>query len=140
MGTEAPQRDPRLVEAARKAGEFYNGKGGFENGGRLNLYQCQHDPAHVIITVDREPGVTPFTVQCPHCEAAGTLGKGFYRHPEMQSAVYRVHPGLTPTHEWYRPDSLAGFKPGMVNHLLKGGLALRKIGTEPLPKDPDHAQ
>ena len=128
------QRDPRLVEAAQKAAAFFNGKDGFDNTKRVNAYQCEHDAAHIIVTVDREPGVTPFTIQCEHCEANGTPGAGFYRHPAMQSAMYRVHPNLKPTHEWYRPDSLAGFEPGMVQHLLKGGLTLRKV------EEPDEAE
>ena len=124
------KRDPRLVRAAEQAAAHFNGKNGFDNASRINVYQCEHNPSHTIVTVDREPGVTPFTIQCPHCEALGTLGAGLYRHPAMRSAMYRVHPRLKPTHEWYRPDSLDGFKPGMVDHLLRGGLTLRKIEAE----------
>jgi hypothetical protein len=129
-------RDPILVAAARMAAAHVNGEKAFPNAGRLNLYQCQHDAAHVIVTVDREPGVTPFTIQCPHCEAIGTPGGFPYKHPAMRSGFYRVSPNLTPTHEWYRPDSLEGFSAGMVDHLSRGGLVLRPITratAEPAP-------
>jgi hypothetical protein len=120
-------RDARLVAAAEKAAAFFNGKDGFGNTGRLNIYTCDHDERHAVVTVDREPGVTPFTIECPHCKAEGTLGTGFYRHPPMTSSFYRVPADSQPTHEWYRPDSLESFAPGTVDHLLKGGLVLREI-------------
>lgn len=122
-------RDPRLIEAAEKAAAFNNGKDGFANSGKLNGYICEADPSHRIVTIDREPGVTPFTIQCVACEALNRLPlkRGLYRHAAMTSCFYRVPQDLEPTHEWYRPDSLDGLAPGIVDHLLKGGLTLRKI-------------
>lgn len=117
-------RDPRLVEAARNAARH-----NASLVGRPNLYRCEADPSHIMVTVDREAGVTPFTTQCPHCEKLGTPApKGtFYKHPAMTSACYNVPVTLVPTHEWFRPDSLEGYSPGMVQHLLQGGLDLRPI-------------
>lgn len=126
-----PGRDPRLVEAAEKAAAHFNGKDGFANSGRINLYRCEHDASHVIVTKDLEPGVTSFTVECPFCRAKRTPGRGFYRHPAMQSAMYRAPQDLQPTHYWFRPDTFDGFNPGTVEHLLKGGLVLRVSGVLP---------
>lgn len=120
-------RDPRIQKIAAHYAADYAERGGFPAEGKKNVYQCDHDAAHLIVTVDREPGVTPFTVQCPHCEAAGTPGKGFYKHPAMTSAMYRVHQNLKPTHEWYRPDTVHGLRDSIAEHVLRGGLVLRKI-------------
>lgn len=124
---EAVERAPEIVAAAKLAAEHFDGRGGFANDGHRNLYQCDHDAAHIIVTVDREPGVAPFTIQCPHCAAAGTPGAGFYRHPAMTSALYRVPQNLRPTHEWYRPDTLEGLSPAVADHVTRGGLLLREI-------------
>lgn len=121
-------RDPKLEEVAKTAAEFHGGRG-FANAGRLNGYRCERNPDHTIITVDREPGVTPFTIECRYCRDLGIPGDGLYRHPAMQSAMYRVPDDLTPDHEWYRPDSLDGLKPGEVDHVMKGGLLLRQIAA-----------
>lgn len=120
-------RDPRIAEAAKTAAAHFNGLKGYANNGRLNVYVCEHDASHHMVTVDREPGVTPFTTQCPTCAAAGVPGDGFYPHPAMRSHCYRVPQDLIPTHEWYRPDSLDGLSKGMADHVLRGGLHLREI-------------
>ena len=121
-------RDPAIAKAAERAAEHFNGEKGFANCDHKNLYQCEENPEHLIVTVDREPGVTPFTIQCPHCEAAGVKAtRGFYRHPTMQSSMYRVHQAVVPTYEWFRPDTLDGLSKAMAEHVLKGGLVLRKI-------------
>ncbi len=127
-------RDPRIMEAAAKAAAFYNGKDGFPNNGRLNSYTCvgrrdrggKFDLAkggfprtpgcgQQIITVDREPGVTPFMTACPFCGG------------DTQSGFYRVPAGLQPSHEWYRPDTFEDLKPHTIEHILNGGLILREI-------------
>lgn len=123
----ASQRDPRLAAAAEKAAAFNS-----TFVGRLNGYRCEQNPAHKIITIDREAGVTPYTTSCVHCERLGHPNQrgGFYRWATMRSAMYRIPQDLTPTHEWYRPDSLEGLDRGMVDHLLKGGLTLREIAAK----------
>lgn len=135
--TRKTPRDPKIVEAARKAAEHFDGSKGFGNMGRLNAYTCvgrikvgsKFDPARGgfervpgcglrVVTIDREPGVTPFMTMCPACGA------------ETQSGFYRVPADLQPSHEWYRPDTFDGLLPHAIEHVLKGGLFLREI--EPL--------
>lgn len=69
----------------------------------------------LMITIDREPGVTPFLTSCPDCGG------------ETQSRMYRVPQDMTPTHEWYRPDSFVGLSESTIEHVSNGGLILRKI-------------
>lgn len=93
--------------------------------GRRNLYMCR-DCAAYIITIDRHKGVTPSFLACDSC-TAGQKVSSFYR--------IALLPDGDPTHEWYRPDGeeliiLLRNKYGMAEHLLKGGLLLRKIGGE----------
>lgn len=129
-------RDPRIAEAAIKAALHYDGEKGFANNQRTNVYTCvgrmKRPPAYVhgqgfarepgcghkMVTIDREPGVTPFMTACPKCGG------------DAQSGFYRVPMGLKPTHEWYRPDSLVDEKPHTVEHVLNGGLLLREIVGE----------
>jgi len=121
---ESKVRHPEIEAAAKLAAE-HAAKGGFE--GKKNLYQCEHDPSHIIVTVDREPGVTQFMTVCERCKEAGTPGSRGMRHPSMTSAMYRVHQMLTPTHEWYRPDTFDGLNVGSIEHVKRGGLLLRPI-------------
>lgn len=120
------------------AAAFHDGAAGFDNSSRLNAYECDGESGFgrgpdkpgcgaFIVTVDREPGVTPFMVKCGVC--------GQMAH----SKFYRVQQTLAPTHEWYRPDSLSGLAPGELEHVEKGGLLLRPIGdSEWSPSPPVH--
>lgn len=112
-------REPILIAAARRAAAHFDGKGGFKNEHRKNLYQCERDPSHLIVTVDLEPGVTPFSIGCDRCKEEG-------RTASMKSGMYIVHPLTVATHEWYRPDSMEGQSPWTREHLENGGLILRK--------------
>ncbi|MFY9349110.1 MAG: hypothetical protein WBL20_08115 [Sphingobium sp.] len=104
-----------IIEQGRKLAEEYNRDGsGFSNDGRKNAYECEACGSY-IITVDRAPGVTPFLVKCGSCGAMA------------QSKFYRVRAWLSPTHEWYRPETLDGIDPAYHEHLSKGGLILRPI-------------
>lgn len=106
----------RSIEQIRaKAAEHFNGTDGFDNSTRKNAYECEKCGSY-IVTVDREPGVTPFMVSCGNCSSMAT------------SKFYRVQAYLEPTHEWYRPETLAGLKGGVREHVENGGLLLRKIG------------
>ncbi|WP_414462937.1 hypothetical protein [Hyphomicrobium sp. DY-1] len=89
---------------------------------RLNLYQCK-ECLHIICTVDRDEGVTPFMLGC----RAPSPCRGW-----MESSFYRVFPGLKPTWEWYRPtdEERASLKPGEREHVERGGLLIRPIMTE----------
>lgn len=106
---------PTIEHIRAKAAEHYNGADGFDNAARKNAYECE-DCGSYIVTVDREPGVTPFMVGCGNC---GAMAK---------SKFYRVQAYLEPTHEWYRPETLAGLKGGVREHVENGGLLLRQIG------------
>lgn len=126
-------RDPRIAEAAKRS-EDWAARGGFDGKGRINGYRCEAIPHHTLYTIDREAGVTPFTIQCPFCKEQGVGGGTLYRHPAMQSAMYRIPQDLRPGWEWYRPDRLEGLKPGEAEHVLKGGLLLREITRAALAK------
>lgn len=115
-----------IEEIRAEAAAFNNGAVGFDNNTRLNAYECDGESGFgggpdkpgcgaYIVTVDREPGVTPFMVSCGLC--------GQMAH----SKFYRVAPSLVPTHEWYRPDTLSFLEPYEREHVEKGGLLLRTI-------------
>lgn len=126
-------RDETMQRVAEAAWGYYN-KAGMQwpEGGKKNLYQCEANPLHLMATVDREPGVTPFTTPCAQCRAMGVkVERSFYGGtPAMQSLMYRVHQNIVPTHEWYRPDTVKGLKPGEAEHAINGGLLLREIVKE----------
>ncbi|HEX5213295.1 MAG TPA: hypothetical protein VFW22_16340 [Pseudolabrys sp.] len=92
--------------------------------GKKNAYVCDGNRAGVpgcgsyIVTIDVAAGVTPFIVQCGNC------GR------DAHSKMYRVKDWLTPTHQWYRPDTLDGIDAAYHEHLRSGGLILRPIGED----------
>lgn len=108
------------IAEGRAAAKAFNGEtgGGFKNAGRRNAYECERCYAY-IVTVDREPGVTPFLTKCGNCGAMA------------QSKMYRVAECLAATHEWYRPDTVEGLGAHTIDHLRKGGLILRAIPGNP---------
>jgi len=113
-------RDPKITAAAEMVARAMGDNPGFV--GRKNVYRCagtstdrSNGCGASIVTVDRDAGVTPFLTGCSAC-------KGY-----AQSSMYRVDQALAPTHEWYRPDTLAGLTPATVDHVLRGGLILRAI-------------
>jgi len=83
---------------------------------RINQYTCE-TCGGVITTIDRVPGTTPFSLVCR--ATPGCNGRSY-------SSMYRVQPGLTPTHEWYKPDKLPR-DPGMRQHVQMGGLLIRPV-------------
>ena len=104
-----------LLVRGRQIAEQYNRDGeGFKNVGRKNAYECE-SCGYYIVTIDRDPGVTPFMVKCENCGGMAS------------SKFYRVQEYLSPTHQWYRPDSLAGIDTRYYDHLERGGLILRAI-------------
>lgn len=105
-----------ILEVGRQLAESFNGTGGqgFQNVGRKNAYECERCGSY-IVTIDRDPGVTPFIVRCGNCGNEAT------------SKFYRVQDWLSPTHEWYRPETLEGVEPCFFPHLEKGGLLLRPV-------------
>lgn len=121
-------RDPEITVAAEQAGKHFNGVDGFRNAGMKNLYVCIGESMGVgsdsasgcgqaMWTIDREPGVTPFLTKCRHC--------GGY----AQSKAYRVPQDTVADFEWYRPETFAAdMGPSTRDHILRGGLILRKIG------------
>lgn len=86
---------------------------------RLNAYVCE-TCGHGTITKDVDAGCTPFMHTCEKCGGMA------------QSRMYKVAPYLIPTQEWYRPtlEELLKMTPGMIDHVLQGGLAWRKIKQE----------
>lgn len=88
---------------------------------RVNYYTCP-ECGHITKTIDRDNGVTPFMFECEK-EGCDEFGRSsFYRD---------IFPNQKPTIEWYRPTLKQTIKmrktPEMLDHILNGGLAHRKI-------------
>lgn len=85
---------------------------------RVNCYSC--GCGHITKTKDVDAGVTPFMHQCEKCENMAT--SSFYKD---------IAPQQLPTEEWYRPTLKQVLKmrtkEGMIEHILSGGLDVRKI-------------
>ena len=89
---------------------------------KRNAYVCQKCNKH-IITVDRDPGVTPFMLLCratPQC--TGMMRSEFYCGGLVMSEE-------KPTFEWRRPTDKEydEASKGMQEHFDKGGLDLHPI-------------
>jgi hypothetical protein len=84
---------------------------------RINQYTCD-TCGGTITTIDRDDGTTPMMLAC---RFTGCNGR-------MMSHMYRVQPGLTPDHEWFKPTG----KVARIHreHVSRGGLLIRKIGSE----------
>ena len=88
---------------------------------RINCYICPS--GHVTKTKDVAAGVTPMMHKCSKCDTWGR--SSFYED---------IAPDVEPTEEWYRPDLEETLKlrdnPGLLDHVLSGGLLCRKIQTD----------
>jgi len=86
---------------------------------RINCYVCTKCD-HITKTKDIDAGVTPFKFTCEKCH--GTATSSFFND---------IAPNQLPTFEWYRPTLKQVLKmrktPGMIDHILGGGLNYRKI-------------
>lgn len=96
--------------------------------GRENVWTCRKCGA-MLVTVDRDAGVTPFFMRCGEHNPNGCGG-------DMTSAFYPNGPRPqhipAPTHEWYSPDDkerkrLRRTSPALHEHVERGGLLIRKI-------------
>ena len=89
---------------------------------RVNCYVCPS--GHITKTKDVDAGVTPMFIQCETCQA------------QARSSFFKdIAPDKLPTQEYYRPDlnQTLKLKPEMLDHVLRGGLMLRKISkVEPV--------
>lgn len=83
---------------------------------KINIYDCG---THENVTVDRFVGVTPMMIHCPHC-----------KKPAL-SRWYKVDQTLVPELEWTQPEpkELGRLPRALVEHLVQGGLMLKKIKT-----------
>lgn len=88
--------------------------------GKKNRYTCQ-ECGFQFVTVDKDPGTTPFMCGCQKPGCKGTA----------QSEFYRVDQSLPATHEWYRASDVEarGMKPHVRQHHDMGGLLLRKASV-----------
>lgn len=88
---------------------------------RVNCYTCKN--GHITKTIDIAIGTTPFIIHCKTEGCSCDATSSFYKD---------IAPYLQPTHEWFRPTVKETIKfrnknPGMVDHILMGGLDLRPI-------------
>lgn len=90
-----------------------------------NAYICRRRQAHLIVTVDIHPGVTPMFLGCknPHCESE-MISAGY---PDNGAGPVPPHLRNKPVWLWYRPneDEFRKMPPEMRDHIMRGGLALR---------------
>ena len=84
---------------------------------RINQYTCR-TCGKSIVTIDRDVGVTPAMLNCRATNGCSGI---------MDSARYRVRPGLKPNYEWYKPGNLDVYDRDMREHIEKGGLDIREI-------------
>jgi hypothetical protein len=95
---------------------------------RWNFYRCR-ECAHVWVTVDVTPGVTPAFLACRRDGCSGQMASAGYPKPEnWPDSISR-----TPDAEWYTPGEYERRKmrkkyPALYSHVLKGGLILRPAG------------
>lgn len=86
-----------------------------------NVYVCDENASHRQVTVDIHRGVTSFLKKCPvkGCSGIGT------------SSMYIVVDDAEPEWEWFRPsrDEYKGLNPEMKEHVIRGGLMIRKRKT-----------
>lgn len=88
---------------------------------KVNCYSCTNC-GHVTKTKDVDAGCTPMVIKCESCKA-GNARSHFYEDVAPEKEV---------TQEWYRPSlqetlKLRGKKSQLLEHVLNGGLLLRKI-------------
>jgi DNA-directed RNA polymerase subunit RPC12/RpoP len=85
--------------------------------GKKNVYKCS-ECDNSFVTIDRDPGVTPFTTTCRRCNKALAY-----------SSFYRVDQNLEPEFEWYYPgpEEIFNLSPGAFMHVMQGGLLLRPL-------------
>ena len=73
-----------------------------------------------MTTIDRDNGVTPFSIRCRHpvgkCDG---LAYSFFYKGISEFSI--------PVWEWYRPETLEEIDPRNLDHVMKGGLLLREI-------------
>ena len=86
--------------------------------GKCNSYRCD-TCKKIIVTVDRDDGVTPFMLGCRATKNCGGM---------MQSAMYTDW-RRNPTFEWRKatPEEYAKASPGMKEHFDMGGLDIHRI-------------
>lgn len=94
---------------------------------KINIYTCEGEKCNnVVKTKDLVAGTTPFMVDCVRC--GGKMKSSMYSNIPKEPEV---------TMEWYRPDINKVLKlrkkPGLIEHILLGGLMLRPMKVERKP-------
>jgi hypothetical protein len=98
--------------------KFYNE---IDLSNRVNVYGCRN--GHAVKTNDVDAGVTPFMIRCPVC---GEMSRSSMYQPKETAKDVEI------SAEWYRPGfaellKLYKKKPQQVEHVLSGGLLMRKL-------------
>jgi hypothetical protein len=94
---------------------------------KINVYTC---PAgHRTVTIDRDEGVTPMMMVCRQKAEDGKHNCTEY----ARSGWYHCLQTLTPEYEWYKPESMKGLSKEEKEHVVRGGLLLRKLETKKQP-------
>lgn len=114
-------------QVAKRYNEMINfpqNKGELKEG-RVNCYRCD-DCGTITKTIEIDKGVTPFFHFCSNENCDSFAASAFYED---------ILPDSEPIEEWYRPtleETLELLKRGYmgsVDHILQGGLDVRKINN-----------
>lgn len=106
------------------------------NKERKNMYKCPK--GHLVVTIDRDKGNTPFHIGCPECMEQQEDDD---KVPMAVSSFYNVPQNMEPTYEWYKPNrkeykKLKKSHPGLATYIDGGGLILRSIESPKYSKNP----
>ena len=120
MGKEAKQLKKEIERRYNEMLNYDSIKEGLQNKPIINIYLCSN--GHQTVTKDVDAGTTPFMHLCA---TKGCMEFG-------RSKMYQVDQTLEPVEEWFRPTLKQTLKmdSGMQEHILPGGLEVRKINNK----------
>jgi hypothetical protein len=95
--------------------------------GRYNVYICE-ECKRGVVTLDVDPGTTPFMIQCLATEGCNGMAKSL-GYPEGEPPATLADPIIY----WVTPsdEELAKLPPLMVEHVERGGLIMRATEYAP---------
>lgn len=97
---------------------------------KRNAYYCEECKLY-IVTIDADKGVTPMFLRCRATEGCtGTMHSMMYpADPWPPIDGHGVEIPTEPTYEWFKPTLKQARRHGvgMMDHVRRGGLELRKI-------------
>lgn len=88
---------------------------------KINVYTCEKCAGQVV-TIDTEPGVTPFSLICRAKKDCGG---------RMHSAFYQVSQELNPEYQWRKPTKTEFYQldEATREYVTKGGLLIYPLNS-----------